>query len=736
MILRRPATVRRIATIRRMATVRRIATVRAAMLMAIAAATALAQITPPSGASTARKPAAPAGLPNYHELKYPELHPIAAPAIQSFTLDNGIRLLLLENHELPLINGTILVRTGSAFDPPEKIGLAAMVGQTLLEGGTTGKAGEDLIRRFQDMGAELEGTTRENVLSISFSGLKENADAVLDALKDGITAPEFPQDRIDLVKTRFRNAIAHRNDDPGAVLRREFATTVYGKNSPYGARMEYVNLDRINRGDLVSFYQRYFFPKNVTISLDGDFDSAKMKSRIEAVFDDWKNEQPAVPDFPKADNAGAPGKYLAVRKDVTHSFFEIGQEAGDYLDKDYPALQIMADILGGLHGRIDQRMHGSIDGLSVAWAPGFGHPGLFKVTGTVANPFSTPQVLQTVYEELNRIRAEQVSEQELKTAKDAALNSLVFAFDSPWSILPRLTEYQYFNFPADYTQQYQKALEGVTRADVLRVAKERLDPARMTTVVVGNPTAFERPLDSLDGTAVGLIDLTIPASKPEATLGDVASQRRGKQILARAQQAVGGADKLAAVTDYVQEIAYQFDVSAGGAQVTMTERWIGPSHIRQDNSSAATKVSVYCDGKTGWVANTRASGPLNGVQLKQVQGDLFHVIFPVLLSDRTPTRKVNALDGETVEISDGAGQIVKVVFDSSTGLPKNMLYDATTENGPVPVIETFSDFREVSGLKLPSKVAITLAGKKFQDLTIKSIQINTGLKLQDLEKRP
>jgi hypothetical protein len=199
---------------------------------------------------------------------------------------------------------------------------------------------------------------------------------------------------------------------------------------------------------------------------------------------------------------------------------------------------------------------------------------------------------------------------------------------------------------------------------------------------------------------------------------------------------MGGADKLAAVTDYLQETAYQFDVSAGGALVTMTERWMAPNHIRQDTSSASGKVSVYCDGKTGWLANARNSISLNEIQLKQVQGDLFHVFFPLLLSERTPPRKITALDDETVEISDGAGQIVKVVFDSSTGLPKSMLYDAPTANGPAPVLEAYSDYRDVSGLKLPFKSVVTLAGKKLQDLTIKSIQINTGLKLQDLQKRP
>jgi hypothetical protein len=324
----------------------------------------------------------------------------------------------------------------------------------------------------------------------------------------------------------------------------------------------------------------------------------------------------------------------------------------------------------------------------------------------------------------------------LKTAKAAAVNSLVFAYDSQLSILPRLAEYRYFHFPADYTQQHQRALAAVTRADVLRVAKERLDPAKMNTLVVGNPTTFEEPLDSLGGPAASLIDLTIPDRKVEAAVGDAGSQDRGRQLLRRAQEAMGGADKLAAVADYEEEIFYQFDVSAGGAQSTMRERWMAPGYVRQDNASAGGVLSVYCDGKTGWVASGQASGALTGVQLKQVQSDLFRNIFPLLLSDRIPSRKITALDDQTVEISDGAGEIVKLVFDPATGLVKNVLYDAATPNGPVPVLETDMDYRDVNGVKVPFQIAIAVSGRKFQDLTVKSMQTNIGLKVQDLEKRP
>lgn len=711
---------------------------RTAAILALAA-TALAQAPPEAQAppakpaSAPRKPApAATALPNYNELKFPELRPIASPAIQEFTLPNGLRLLLLEDHELPLINGTVLVRTGSALDPPEKIGLAAFATQVMLEGGAAARPGDQLVRRFQDLGAEIAGTVAENFLAITFTGLQQNAYGLVDALKDGLTGPTFPQDRIDLLKVRLRNSIAHRNDDPAAILRREFLAAVFGKHSPYGAQVEYVNLDRINRRDLVEFHRRYFFPGNVMVALHGDFVPAEMKIRMEASFADWKSEQPPVPAFPDAGNAIAPGKFLAVKKDATHSLFAVGGVASDRLDKDNPALEIMAGVL---RGRLNQILTGNVDSLAASWTPALGHPGLFQVTGDIASPFLTPKVLRTVYDELNKIRVQEVSEEELKAAKAAAVNSLAFAFDNQLSVMPRLAEYRYFNIPPDYTQQYQKALAAVTRADVLRVARTRLDPEKMTTVVVANPTAFEEPLESLGGPPVSLIDLTIPPPQTVLPEGDAASRQRALQLLTRAQQAMGGADKLAAVTDYVQELAYQFDVSAGGARIDMTERWLAPGYLRQDSTSATGKLSVYCDGKVGWIASANAAHALAGVQLRQEQSDLFRIVFPLMLSDRVPSRKLNAVDDETVEISQGEDS-VKLVFDEDTGLPKSALYEAATASGMLPVIETYSDYRDLDGLKIPYQVAITLSGRKYQDLTMKSMQINVGLKTADLEKRP
>ena len=135
----------------------------------------------------------------------------------------------------------------------------------------------------------------------------------------------------------------------------------------------------ITRPDLQNFYKRYFFPKNVMLAIWGDFDSAQMKAQVEKLFADWTVEQPEVPAFPKVTAKDSAGTYLAVKTDVTQTFFTVGGLGGEFRDKDYPALETLADILGGgFHSRLMEIVRtkmGSAYDISASWAAGYDHPG-------------------------------------------------------------------------------------------------------------------------------------------------------------------------------------------------------------------------------------------------------------------------------------------------------------------------------------------------------------------------
>jgi zinc protease len=328
---------------------------RLSVLALVAAGYAAAQVPPPqqSAAAQHKSAAAPtpkaaaAPVPSWKDLVYPPLHTVAIPDVKSITLPNGMKLYLLEDHELPLVHGAARIRTGNLFDPPEKIGLATLTGMVLRTGGTRAKTGEQLDEELENIAASVESDIDETLGSVSFSCLKENLPEVLADFHDVLTQPEFRQDKLDLARTELRGGIARRNDEPQGIAEREFTNTVYGKNTPYGWDIEYSTINRITRSDMVNFYRRYFFPANTMLAIWGDFSAPEMKARLEKLFADWTVEQPPVPAFPPVPAKPAAGTYLAAKSDVTQTFFSMGQLGGVLKDKDYPALEIMADILGG-----------------------------------------------------------------------------------------------------------------------------------------------------------------------------------------------------------------------------------------------------------------------------------------------------------------------------------------------------------------------------------------------------
>ena len=259
----------------------------------------------------------------------------------------------------------------------------------------------------------------------------------------------------------MRSAIARRNDEAGAVAGREFSDLVYGKDTPYGWRIEYSDVDRIQRDDLVAFYRRYFFPANIMLAVSGDFSTAEMRAQLEKLFAGWKVEQPPVPPFPAVREKPAPGVYLAVKSDVTQTFFELGHLGGMLRDKNYPALEVMADILGGgFRSRLVRRVRtelGYAYDVSADWGANYDHPGLFMVSGSTKSA-STTEALEVIRQEIEKMRSAEVTDDELKTAKDTVLNSFVFNFDRPAKTLEPLVTQDYYGYPKDFLFQYQKAV--------------------------------------------------------------------------------------------------------------------------------------------------------------------------------------------------------------------------------------------------------------------------------------
>lgn len=674
-------------------------------------------------------------LPSYKDLKFPPLPAVKIPEPVEFTLSNGMKVFLLEDHELPLVSGSALVRTGNLFDPATKRGLAGLTGEVLRSGGTKAKTGDQLDEELENVAAQVESQIGESSGTLSFSCLKENADQVLGIFKDFLTSAEFREDKVDLSKTQLRSEISRRNDDPGGIAEREFSDILYGRNNPYGWMIEYAHVDNIQRQDLVDFYHRFYFPSNIMLEIYGDFSAADMKTKLEQLLGSWKYSQPPVPPFPKVQQPATPGVFLATKTDVTQTFFNVGHLGGELRDKDYPALEVASQILGGgFASRLFRNVrteHGWAYNIGSGWAASYDHPGTFRISGSTQSAH-TVDTLKAIREELDKIRTSEVTDQELQTAKDTTLNGFVFHFDRPSKTLNRLVQYEYYGYPRDFIFQYQKAIAAVTKADILRVAQKYFRPQDLTYVATGNPQEFGTPLSAL-GMKVEPIDLTIPEPKKETAQADPASLEKGKALLQRVQQALGGADKLAAVKDIQYQANVEMQTPGAVMKVKQTNIFLVPSSLRQDLELPFGKQSVYSDGTTGWMAGMQGMQALPPQAVKQARAEVFRQIALIVLSDRDPDRTVNYAGSGMLVISSKNGESVRLEVDEKTGIPAKTSYQ---EGGQGVISQIFSDWRDVNGIRLPFAWTTMRDDKQFATVKIDNYKINSGLTPEVLSKKP
>ena len=461
-----------------------------------------------------RSPALASPARHYTELEFGPPPEIVVPDYTRFELDNGIKVYLLEDHELPLVQGTAMFHSGGRLEATHQTGLADITGEVIRSGGTRLHPADRLNQILEQRAASVETSIDATVGSASFNTLSEDLDEVFALFAEVVRRPALPQAKIDLSKTQWRGQIARRNDDPDDIANREFQKLIYGPDSPYARTVEYETLDNIRRQDVRAFYQTYFAPNNMLLGVVGDFDPAEMRSRIESAFSDWQpNPNLAAQPLPEVSPAQLRGIFMVNQPQLSQSYIQIGHLGGQLDNPDHAALSIMNEVLNGLGGRLVNEVR-SRQGLAYSvyayWSPRFDYPGLFIGGGQTRSEATVPFV-QSVKAEIEKIRTAPITEVELNRAKDSVLNAFIFNFQSPGQTLSRVMRYEYYGYPEDFIFRYQNDVEATTVDDVLRAAQTHLQPDQLVTLVVGNGAAMQPPLSALSpDVEVTQIDVTIP----------------------------------------------------------------------------------------------------------------------------------------------------------------------------------------------------------------------------------
>ncbi|PSF32660.1 peptidase M16 [Aphanothece hegewaldii CCALA 016] len=464
---------------------------------------------------TLRLPAIAQTPRHYTDLTYPTLPEIKIPKYDRYQLKNGMVVYLMEDHQLPLISGNALIRTGSRLEASEKVGLAELTGTVMRTGGTQYHSAKEVNELIDQNAAIIETGIGTTSGTASFNALKEDIETVFPLFAEIVRYPVFDAQQVTLAKTQQKGEIARRNDDPGDIASREFEKLIYGENSPYARTIEFTTLDNISREDLVGFYKTYVRPDEIILGVVGDFEPQQILALIEKTFGDWTPPAtPAKVEIPTASQKYKSGVFLVNQPQLTQSNILLGHLGGKFSNPDYPSLSVMNEVLNGFGGRLFNQLR-SRQGLAYSvygyWGANYDFPGTFLAGGQTRSE-TTVTFVQSLLKELERIRTQPITKEELELAKDSILNSFVFKFANSGQVLSRLMNYEYYGYPADFIFKYQRGVQETTIADIQRVAQKYLQPEQIVTLVVGNNQTIQPPLSQL-GSEVKVVDVTIPQPK-------------------------------------------------------------------------------------------------------------------------------------------------------------------------------------------------------------------------------
>lgn len=487
----------------------------ASLMAQRARATRRSGTTPPARQANART-ASPteSGIPAHpRDLKYPPLD-YTPPQRERYrhVLSNGAVAYLVEDHDLPLINVSTLIRTGIYLEPATKEGLAVLTGNLIRSGGAGTKTAEQFDEAADFIAANLSSSISDTQGSATLNCLKKDIDRGLGLYFDMLRLPRFQEDRLALAKSQVLQQMERRNDSTDAIEAREWGRLMRGANHFTTKYSTKASVESLTRDDLVAFHKQFYQPGGLIFAVSGDFSTPEMIAKLEAAMAGWPASKAALPPVPKPDFTPVAGVYVVNKPDVNQGRVRIGHVGVTRDNPDIYAIDIMNDVLGGsgFTSRIMSRVR-SDEGLAYSAGSVFGQGVYYPADFHAAfqsKSMTTAQAVDIVMEEINRIRTSKISAEELETAKNSAIETFPRAFATAAQIAGTFAQDEYTNRPADYWDKYRERVRAVTAADVQRVAQKYLQPDKLVVLVVGN----------IEDIAKGNPD------KPEHSLAKIAGQ--------------------------------------------------------------------------------------------------------------------------------------------------------------------------------------------------------------------
>lgn len=436
---------------------------------------------------------------------------LRVPTWTKAKLSNGATLIVSERHNLPLISFSMTFLGGSnQYEPAGKRGVAAMTTSMLTEGTKT-RTGDQLSDALQLLGTGVGANIGGEEGSVSFVSTAQNFDATLAIMADMMLNSTFPEPALERLRGRTLVNLTQQRDQPAVVGAQVFAKILYGAAHPYGQRVTEASVKSITRDDVMAFQKAYFQPGRAIITIVGDTTPAKAKASIEKGLAAWTKagDVPSF-DYPKLPELQPAKIYLVDKPGAAQSVVNIGLPGPPRNTPDYFALQVLNTILGG---QFQSRLNANIreqKGYSYGVNSGFSYgkgPGAFRAGGAIFSAKTDAALIEFMKELKGIVGEKPVTDEEIKTAKEALIQGLPQRFASVTAISNAITSLTVQGLPDDFYQTYAANVSAVTKDDLLRVAKRYIDLNHLAIVIVGNRSEVEAPLKATGIAPITVIDI-------------------------------------------------------------------------------------------------------------------------------------------------------------------------------------------------------------------------------------
>lgn len=429
------------------------------------------------------------------KLKYPELR-LETPEYEEISFGNGMRGFFIEDHEVPVVDITMLISTGRP--PIEKTGRNELGAWAIRNGGTAEWPAARINDELEFVAARLEfrGGPRSTVINVNC--LKKDLRLCLEILSDLMRNPAFPEDQVELGRTSMIESIRRENDDPRRLAGREFERILYGDH-PMGWSATEESMAAIALDDLVEYHGSYFHPNNTLVGICGDVTRDEITELLNEALDGWEPADVAIPPEPDLPLTFEPSVNY-VYKDINQGVIQVGHLGLNSRDENRPAVQIVSFILGGgsFTSRITQKVR-TDEGLAYAAYSYFTDDpwnyGVF-VASSQTRADATARATSLILDIIRDMRDNGPTEDEVERAIDAYLNRHVFDYDSKQRMVERLVRLEWEGRPLDTPERDIETIANLTVDDVRAAAREYLHPDGLAILVVGDESAFDQPLSN------------------------------------------------------------------------------------------------------------------------------------------------------------------------------------------------------------------------------------------------